>query len=110
MVAERNSQQQQQQQQQQALRRDLQKRSWWLFSLISLSLIEYSSREEAEEDPVDLGEEEVSQSQSSSIESRRKDYSCCVCKRCTVMPSEVEHVYRKELPFFLQLSGFINRL
>ena len=59
---------------------------------MSLSLIEYSSRGEAEEDPVDLGEEEVSQCQSSSIESRRKDYSWCVCKRCAVMPSEVEHV------------------
>jgi len=73
-------------------------------------LIEYSSREEAEEDPVDLGEEEVSQCQSSSIESRRriilgvfvKDVQLCQVKlnMCTV----------KNSLFFLQVSGFMNRL
>ena len=38
----------------------------------------------------DSGEEEVSQVQSSSIESRWTDSSWCVCERCTVMPSKVE--------------------
>ena len=75
-----------------------------------MRLIEYSSREEAEEDPVDLGEEEVSQCQSSSIESRRriilgvfvKDVQLCQVKLniCTVNNSL----------FFLQVSGFMNRL
>ena len=51
---------------------------------------EYSSSEEAEEEPVDSGEEEVSQVQSPSIASRWTDSSWCVCERCTVMPSKVE--------------------
>ena len=51
---------------------------------------EYSSSKEAEAEPVDSGEEEVSQVQSPSIASRWTDCSWCVCERCTVMTSKVE--------------------
>ena len=63
---------------------------------------EYSSSEQGEEEQIDSGEEEVSSLYSSRLESRRTDLSWCECERC-LMPSEVECVCCKELPFLSQL-------
>ena len=63
---------------------------------------EYSSSEQGEEEQIDSGEEEVSSLYSSRLESRRTDLSLCECERC-LMPSEVECVCCKELPFLSQL-------
>ena len=64
---------------------------------------EYSSSEQGEEEQIDSGEEEVSSLDSLRLESRRTDLSWCECERCCVMPSEVECVCCKELPFLSQL-------
>ena len=63
---------------------------------------EYSSSEQGEEEQIDSGEEEVSSLDSLRLESRRTDLSWCECESC-VMPSEVECVCCKELPFLSQL-------
>ena len=64
---------------------------------------EYSSSEEGEEELIDSGEEEEASLESSRVESRRTDASWCVCERCQVMPSEVECVCCKELPFLSKM-------
>ena len=63
---------------------------------------EYSSSEEIEEQGSDSEEEEISNFEPPSRESRRANTdntSWCLCDRCAVMPTEKECVCCKELAF-----------
>ena len=84
---------------QQASCRDLQKRSWYLFSFISLTLTTLPMKK-LKKNPWIQGRKKFRDFDlRSSTKSQRTDSSWCVCERWTVMPSEVECVCCKELSF-----------
>ena len=86
---------------QRASRRDVQKRSWCLFSLITLRLCTLPVKK-LKKNPWIQGRKKFRNVNLRALKVAGRILQC-VCKRCTVISSELECACCKELPFLSKL-------